>query len=240
MKSVNKLIDSELDLIVTYHLSCFHDFPTVDYDTDTMPISHTVQLESDYEFLQDKLGISDEDKNNFTSKSIENVILAELTITEFPSEWKEEIGESWFCWLDALDGDHAVIGSRADQIEEEELYDDPFLVGSLFYVSRLDVHPFLRGREIGIKLIQYSFRNLIRNASGMIFLISKPMQSSFSKDDAIFKSSSRLAKYYERVGFTRVSKRKSKDVLMEVTVEKLLTSSFCLGSSGNYTVSKRK
>ncbi|MFB5270004.1 hypothetical protein ACE41H_24925 [Paenibacillus enshidis] len=42
---------------------------------------------------------------------------------------------TWSYWLDAVDGDHLIVGSRADEILDRELYDDPFDNGSLSYPS---------------------------------------------------------------------------------------------------------
>lgn len=32
------------------------------------------------------------------------------------------MGDSWFCWLDTLDDDYAVISKRADRFENEDIY----------------------------------------------------------------------------------------------------------------------
>ncbi|KQO18306.1 hypothetical protein ASF12_06695 [Paenibacillus sp. Leaf72] len=125
-------------------------------------------------------------------------------------------------WLDTLDEDHCIIGNRADQIEEHDLYNDPFSFGSLFYIRRVDVHPKFRGQHTGINLIQYTFKNLIRNANGMVFLFAKPMQSTLSKKKETFKSHARLAKYYEKCGFKRVSQKKADAILMETNLQDLV------------------
>ncbi|MBW7475690.1 GNAT family N-acetyltransferase [Paenibacillus oenotherae] len=151
----------------------------------------------------------------------DQIIIARLEITEFPDEWKEEMETSWHNWLDALDGDHAIVGARADQIVDEDIYEEDFYYGSLYYIWRLDVHPNFRGEEIGIKLINYTFKHLLRNAQGIVFLIAKPMQSRLSKTQINFNSSSRLSKYYRRCGFKRVSKERSKSILMEVQVHEI-------------------
>ncbi|WP_330706620.1 hypothetical protein [Paenibacillus polymyxa] len=37
------------------------------------------------------------------------------------NQWKEKMGDSWFCWLDTIDDDYAVIGERADRIVNEDI-----------------------------------------------------------------------------------------------------------------------
>ncbi|AHM67193.1 hypothetical protein PPSQR21_035550 [Paenibacillus polymyxa SQR-21] len=44
------------------------------------------------------------------------------------------MGDSWFCWLDTLDGDYAVIGERADRIVNEDIYGEAFEYGSLYSI----------------------------------------------------------------------------------------------------------
>jgi hypothetical protein len=41
------------------------------------------------------------------------------------------MGDSWFCWLDTLDDDYAVISKRADRIVNEDIYIEAFEYGSL-------------------------------------------------------------------------------------------------------------
>ncbi|BBI30721.1 hypothetical protein [Cohnella abietis] len=210
----------ELSTSVKY-TSCSHflDFPEVNFDSDCTPIHHTVKLMASAGLLREELNCLDiESKLNgkyHYDKSSDEFIIAKLTISEFPSEWKELMEESWSMWLEALDGDHVSVGNRADEIEENELYDDPFLFGSLFYIKRVDVHPLFRGNRTGTSLIKYTFRYLIKDTDGMIFLIAKPMQSLLSAAEEKFSSSTKLANYYKSCGFKRVAKLDSKSILME-------------------------
>jgi hypothetical protein len=47
------------------------------------------------------------------------------------------------------------------------------------------------------------------------------MQSKLSESQVDFNSSSRLARYYNRCGFKKVTKERSKSILMEVQVHKM-------------------
>lgn len=216
----------ELSVSVSHEsFSGFLDFPEVDFNNDCYPIHHTIKLLASTDMLREDLGSlnieSELDAKYHYDKVSDELTIAKITISEFPSDWKEKMGDSWFMWLDALDGDHAVVGERADEIEENDLYDDPFLFGSLFYINRVDVHPLFRGNKTGINLIIYTFRYLINDTDGMAFLIAKPMQSLLSDDIEIFRSSTRLANYYKKCGFKRVSGSDPKSILMESKVNSL-------------------
>ncbi|MGG1519038.1 hypothetical protein ABE504_26745 [Paenibacillus oryzisoli] len=216
----------ELSVSVSHEsFSSFPDFPEIDFNYGCYPIHHTIKLLASTEILREELGYlnlkSELEGKYHYDKSTDELIIAKISISEFPSEWKETMGDSWFMWLDALDGDHAVVGERADEIEENDLYDDPFLFGNLFYIDRVDVHPLFRANKTGINLIIYTFRYLINDTDGMVFLIAKPMQSLLSEDKEDFKSSARLANYYKKCGFKRVSGSNPKSILMESKVSNL-------------------
>ncbi|MFE6795361.1 GNAT family N-acetyltransferase [Paenibacillus chitinolyticus] len=198
-------------------------FPEIMFNECT-PISHSVKIIYPLDFIELDCPLTDEIENQIKAKyhvEDDQIIIASLDVTEFPGEWKEEMETSWYNWLDALDGDHAIVGARADQIVDEDIYEEVFDFGSLYYIQRLDVHPNFRGEEIGIKLINHTFKYLLRNAQGIVFLIATPMQSRLSKNQIDFNSSSRLSKYYRRCGFKRISKDRSKSILMEVQVHKI-------------------
>ncbi|SFF32857.1 hypothetical protein SAMN04487969_12653 [Paenibacillus algorifonticola] len=202
------------------------EYPEFEENYDFSPIRHGIKLVASLDMILDETKEQDiEEKlkaEYYLDDESNELVIAKISITEFPAEWKENMEDSWFMWLDTLDGDHCVIGSRADEIEEQDLYDDPFSFGSLFYIERIDVHPKFRGQHTGINLIQYTFKHLIRNANGMVFLIAKPMQSTLSKKKETFKSQARLAKYYEKCGFKRVSKKKADCILMETNLQDLV------------------
>jgi len=223
-----EVVNAELLTSISYASRCeLINFPNVDIDADTSPIFHFVELVSSLSLLRDEYRFDENTEKTLQEKYLidserDQLVLAKLCITEFPDAWRQEIGESWFDWLDAIDADHAVIGARADQIENEDLFDDPFLFGSLFFIYRLDVHPSFRRNKTGIKLIQHTFKYLIRDASGMAFLIAKPMKSTFTNCNEQFIDSKRLARYYSSIGFKKISNRRSKDIVMEIPLQKLI------------------
>ncbi|SEB10615.1 GNAT family N-acetyltransferase [Paenibacillus sp. 276b] len=199
------------------------EFPEIKLDEYT-PIYHSIKLVYPLDLIESEYSLTEEVEKQIKAKYYvedNQIIIASLDITEFPDDWKEEMETSWFNWLDVLDGDHAIIGARADQIVDEDVYDEHFDFGSLYYIRRLDVHPNFRGEEIGRKLINHTFKYLLRNAQGIVFLIAKPMQSKLSESQLDFNSSSRLSRYYNRCGFKRVTKERSESILMEVQVHKM-------------------
>ncbi|AWP28109.1 GNAT family N-acetyltransferase [Paenibacillus sp. Cedars] len=207
--------------LVTY--GRLFEFPEIKLDEYT-PIYHSIKLVYPLDLIELEYSLTEEIENQIKAKYYvedNQIIIASLNITEFPDDWKEEMETSWFNWLDVLDGDHAIIGARADQIVDEDVYNEHFHFGSLYYIQRLDVHPNFRGEEIGIKLINHTFKYLLRNAQGIVFLIAKPMQSKLSESQLDFNSSSGLSRYYKRCGFKRVTKERSKSILMEVQVNKM-------------------
>ncbi|WP_260870913.1 GNAT family N-acetyltransferase [Paenibacillus xylanexedens] len=157
----------------------------------------------------------------YFEKNEDQIVVARLEVTEFPNEWKEEMRGSWFCWLDVLDGDYAVIGERADRIVNEDIYGEVLEYGNLYYIQRLDVHPEFRGQEVGLKLIQHTFKYMLRNANGIVFVIAKPMKSKLSKKSDVFRSSIRLSNYYKRCGFKRIRDGSTKSIVMEACIEEL-------------------
>ncbi|WP_260871281.1 N-acetyltransferase [Paenibacillus sp. Y412MC10] len=203
-----------------------YEFPHSEFNEEYQPIYHTISVVVSMEQIDMECTLTQEVENQLKEKyyleeNEDQLVVARLEITEFPNEWKEEMGDSWFNWLDALDGDYAVIGERADRIVNEDIYGEAFEYGSLYYIQRLDVHPEFRGQEVGLKLIQHTFKYMLRNANGMVFLIAKPMKSKLSKKSNVFKSSSRLSNYYKKCGFKRIRNRSTKSIVMETCVEDL-------------------
>ncbi|SHN73287.1 hypothetical protein SAMN04487896_3180 [Paenibacillus sp. ov031] len=203
-----------------------YEFPHSEFNEDYPPIYHTISVVVSMEQIDMECTLTQELENQLKEKyyfeeNEDQIVVARLEITEFPNEWKEEMGDSWFCWLDALDGDYALIGERADTIVNQDIYGEAFEYGSLYYIQRLDVHPEFSGQEVGLKLIQHTFKYMLRNASGIVFLIAKPMKSKLSKKSNVFKSSSRLSNYYKRCGFKRIRNGSTKSIVMEACVEEL-------------------
>lgn len=216
------------DPSVSYTSCCnIMDFPEVDFNSDVEPIFHMVQLVTSLDLLRDEFELTEKTEAEIKNKywvedESDQIVIGKITITEFPNEWKEEMGVTWSYWLDALDGDHAVIGNRADEILRRNLYDDPFDFGSLFYIQQLKVHPIFRGEKIGLNLIRFTFKNLFRSSNGVVFTIAQsPITENIQK-----KSSSnrftKLVDYYEKIGFTRAFNSFNKDdEVMEVELYKL-------------------
>jgi GNAT superfamily N-acetyltransferase len=197
----------------------FIDFPKVDFNIDTSPIVHTTELTIPFEKISVEMELTEEIeaeiRKNYYVENVEHdlkIVVARLRITEFPTEWKERIGVSWMEWLDAYDGDHLVVGERA---ENKDTYDDSLLFGSLFYIERVDVHPKFRGHKLGMDLISHSLWYLSRSGSGPVFLIAQPMKSVLCEEDKEYKDTKKLVNYYRKLGFTEIRKLDSEAYLME-------------------------
>lgn len=140
-------------------------------------------------------------ENYWVDEYQKKLMIAKLDISEFRSEWKERIGGTWFDWLDSVDGEHSIIGVRADEIVQTKKYPNSLDQGSLFYIQNLIVHPLFRGNKLGAHLIKHSIQNLFTNQHGIVFLIAQPhvdnAHCSHSKDHL----TQRLIDYYKNIGF---------------------------------------
>ncbi|NGM84786.1 GNAT family N-acetyltransferase [Paenibacillus sp. 7124] len=222
-------IENEYEIypFISYESQCNDlDFPEPSFDPSSSFIFHTVKLVASLDLLTDEYDNSEEIiqrlKESYAIDEDKNLIdIAELHITEFPNEWKDEIGPNWFYWLDAIDGDHAVVGSRADEILDRELYDDPFDFGSLYYIQTLKVHKAFRGEKLGLQLINYAFEHFIKDYNGMVFLIpQEPITQEIESGKRKMKPI-KLVNYYEKLGFKRVFNSINSDIVMEVEISKL-------------------
>lgn len=220
------LVTYEINPTVSYESFCnFMDFPEPSFEPEMSVISHRVRIVCSLELFYDEYEVTAEIEKQLHQKykidsSLNMIEIAELEITEFPNEWKDRMKFAWGYWLDALDGDHAVIGTRADEIEERNLYDNPLELGDLFYIRTLLVHPRFRGNKLGIRLIQYTFNYLIRDRIGMVFVIA---QEPYSEERKRNRRPLELVKYYESIGFIRAFSSKNVDRIMEVEVNTLRT-----------------
>ncbi|BFH61909.1 hypothetical protein [Paenibacillus azoreducens] len=216
---------------VTYETYCeFIDFPEVDYNSDIDPIVHTIKLVVSLEVLNDEYEITDEieellKKKYWVDEDRDQLIIAKMTMTEFPNTWRERMDVTWSYWLDAIDGDHFVIGSRADEISERELYDNPFDNGSLYYIKDIAVHDSFDNDAIEIDLIRYTFRDFIQNDTGVVFYIAQTIDHNVeknpdTKNTRIVKDKDMIEKL-ERCGFSRIFNSTVKDMIMEIEVYKL-------------------
>lgn len=140
-------------------------------------------------------------ENYWVDEYQKKLMIAKLDISEFRSEWKEKIGGTWFDWLDSVDGEHSIIGVRADEIVQTNKYPNSLDHGSLFYIQNLIVHPLFRGNKLGAHLIKHSIQNLFTNQHGIVFLIAQPHMDnahcSHSKDHLTHG----LIDYYKNIGF---------------------------------------
>ncbi|MDT8976444.1 hypothetical protein RQP50_09345 [Paenibacillus sp. chi10] len=215
---------------VAYETYCEHiDFPEVDFNSDIDPIVHTIKLVSNLELIIDKYEITDEieeqlKKKYWIDENRDQLIIAKMTMTEFPNAWRERMDVSWFYWLDAIDGDHMVIGSRADEIIDRELYDTPFDNGSLYYIGDITIHDSFDYDDIEIDLIRYTFRNFIQNDAGMVFYIAQTIDNieeiQNTKNTMIVKDKNMIKKL-EKCGFSRIFNSTVEDMIMEIEVHKL-------------------
>lgn len=178
---------------------------------ETQPIFHTIQM------------ITDETQ----------VVIAKLLISEYPKEWKERLKLSWSVWLEALDAEHAAIGSRADEIVNNNPKEDPFGKGSLFYIQHLTVHPAFRGEKIGVKLLSYTFKNIMRTKYGMAFIIAHPTVAEGTSPKNYKGIKRKLINYYKSIGFSiATNTENTEDTIMEVSLNKIFDSGI---SRGNMT-----
>lgn len=216
---------------VTYETYCeFIDFPEVDYNSDIDPIVHTIKLVVPLEVINDEYEITDEIEELLKEKywideDRDQLIIAKMTMTEFPNTWRERMDVTWSYWLDAIDGDHLVIGSRADEISERELYDNPFDNGSLYYIKDIAIHDSFYNDDIEIDLIRYTFRDFIQNDAGVVFYIAQTIEQNAEKNPTtkntwIVKDNNMIKKL-ERCGFSRIFNSTVKDMIMEIEVCKL-------------------
>ncbi|WP_348620183.1 hypothetical protein [Paenibacillus polymyxa] len=180
-------------------------------------INDEYEITGEIEELLKKKYWVDEDRNQ--------LIIAKMTITEFPNTWREHMDVTWSYWLDAIDGDHLVIGSRADEILKRELYDNPFDNGSLYYIKDIVVHDSFGNDDIETDLIRYTFRNYIRNGAGVVFYIAQTVDHNIEKNLAtrskrVVKEKDMIEKL-EGCGFSRIFNSTVKDMIMEIEVYKL-------------------
>ncbi|WP_171716139.1 hypothetical protein [Paenibacillus phytohabitans] len=226
IENSNQRIKVDLYPTVEYEAGAtFHDFPEMEFNADTGPIYHTIKVTSSLEMILEECK-GDEtlekqiSERYWIDKEEDKIIMAKMVITEFPNDWKERIDESWAYWLDALDGDHAVIGNRADEILERDLYDDPFDCGSLFYVQDLEIHPEYSSSGFTIDLLKYTFEYLIRDRNGMLFVIPQERITEEAEKDRKNKTK-RLIEFYEKSGFARAFNSANEDVVMEIDLRLL-------------------
>ncbi|MFK4474915.1 hypothetical protein ABH897_004683 [Paenibacillus sp. RC73] len=224
-------LEYEVLPFVTCETYCeFNDFPEFHYNSDIDPIVHNIKLVVSLEVINDEYEITDEieellKKKYWVDEDRDQLIIAKMTITEFPNTWRERMDVTWSYWLDVIDGDHLVIGSRADEISERELYDNPFDNGSLYYIKDIAVHDSFDNDDIEIDLIRYTFRDFVRNDVGVVFYIAQTIDHNIEKklttrNTRVVKEKDMIEKL-EGCGFSRIFNSTVKDMIMEIEVYKL-------------------
>ncbi|MBA4535362.1 hypothetical protein [Brevibacillus halotolerans] len=227
LTSSGKLI-FETNPSVTCKTHCeFLDFPEVEYYSDMHSIVHIVKLVVSLELLNDEHEITEEIEKNLKERfwideENDQLIIAKMIITQFPDSWRKRMKASWSDWLDAVDADHLIIGSRADEIIERGLYRNPFANASLYYIQDLYVHEYFKGNDTDIHLLRYTFQNFIQNAAGMVFVIPQTLGNTGGIDGSpkIIKDT-KMIEQYEKCGFSRIFNSTIADMVMEVEVSKL-------------------
>lgn len=200
----------------------FNDFGDIGaYDQN--PPSHEVRVvltEDDLSFarprgsgVRDQVAVSFDELKPLVVPSLEEAyqkgefVVAILQVEEFPSTVAFDFRGTWFDWLDAIDGDLAIVGELADGLRDDE--DDlsmALLSGSLFYPRALSVHPAFSGQRIGLRLLAHTLWALHRAEGDTAILLAKPMSNHFAPGEPKTGATEirRLAKHYERIGFRRV------------------------------------
>lgn len=230
LSTSSKKLNIEVFPTVKYETHCeLFDFPNADYNSDMMPIFHIVKLVTSLEIINDEFGVTEEiedilKERYWVDEEEDQIIIAKMTMTEFPNSWRERMEVTWSYWLDAIDGDHLVVGSRADEIIDRELYDNPFDNGSLYYIQDVAVHDSFKNSEIEINLLRYTFYNFIQNNFGMIFFIAQTIDKDVEQD--ITKKTrviigKEMLDIFEKCGFSRIFNSVVNDLVLEIEVHKL-------------------
>ena len=231
LSTSSKNLNIEVFPTVKYETHCeLFGFPDADYNTDMMPIFHIVKLVASLDTINDESEVTEEVEDilkecYWIDEEENQLVLAKMTMTEFPNSWREQMEVTWSYWLDAIDGDHLVVGSRADEILDRDLYDNPFDNGSLYYIHDLDVHDSFKNNGIEINLIRYTFSNFILNYVGMVFFIAQKIDKDIEKDSTnkitrVVKDKEMLD-IFERGGFSRLFNSVVNDLVLEIEVHKL-------------------
>lgn len=165
ISSIGKLEYELSPQIICESYCTFNNFSEFNYHSEIDPIIHTIKLVSSLELMNDEYEITDEieellKKKYWIDSDRDQLIIAEIIITEFPDNWRERMDTTWSYWLDEIDGDHSVIGLRADEILERDIYNQPFDNGSLYYINTIKIHDAFDSDNIVINLINYSFESI--------------------------------------------------------------------------------
>ena len=88
-----------LEVSPSIRYECFSellDFPENEYNSDTGPIVHEVKLVVSMDIVHEELENAEEQlmENYRIDKDSNHIILANLTMTEFPNTWREMMGVS--------------------------------------------------------------------------------------------------------------------------------------------------
>ncbi len=201
------------------------DFPEVKLDSDVYPIIHSITLVSSLEIIRDEYRNTEQieellKEKYWVDEEMDQLVIAKMTITEFPDLWRDQMNVTWSYWLDTVDGDHMVIGLRADEILERELYDAPFIDGSLYYIKDIALHNSFSNKDIEMNLLRYTFRNFLQSVTGMVFFIAQTIDIENETDSKIVKDK-KMIEILETLGFARNFNSTVKDLILEIEADKL-------------------
>lgn len=146
------------------------------------------------------------------------VIVARVSIYEYPTAFKERLGISWTNWLDWDFSEFEVVGEYMDMLEEE--CEAPS-VGSLFYVDRVDVHPAFRGKRFGGSLIVHALSLMRRSTDDIALLYAMPLASWFDRGSGCNRSPDAIQKlvdYYSSLGFEEVAEVENEGTLLKFEI----------------------
>lgn len=153
------------------------------------------------------------------------LLIGHLRITPYPERVRQQLGESWFNWLDSRNGDAAQVGECADRIVEDldGVGIGALLDGSLLHCESLEVHPAFAGQDIGLRLLAHGLWAVGRSVYDVAILSAAPIVSRFASYDGDESRPAtngpralrapvarreaavqRLVRHYARLGFQRV------------------------------------
>ncbi|MEN1985660.1 hypothetical protein [Paenibacillus hubeiensis] len=203
------------------------DFPEIEFNSDVSPIIHSIRLISSLEFILDENRNTERleellKENYWIDEEKDHLVIAEMIISEFPELWRDRMDVNWSYWLDAVDGDHMVVGLRADEIIERDLYDMPFDGGSLYYIKNFTVHNSFSNQDIEKNLLRYTFENFLPHVNGMVFFIAQDID--FDDEDKKIIKDKKMTEILETLGFSRNFNSTVNDLIFEIEVHKLQNS----------------
>lgn len=141
-------------------------------------------------------------------KDDEKLVIARQYVEAYSIPIHREMGGSWFEHFDQLDSEIAQAGFELDKLESRDVLELGGIDGNVLYMRRTDVHPAFRGRMIGASLICHALWDLVICTGDVALGSAYPTRSMFDDIEPVCTPAfvEKLAKYYERLGFQRISK----------------------------------